>query len=55
MEINKKYLEDFKGIREYLTEEEVKEEVINYIELNLSVKNEDYFKEIYESFLNQIK
>jgi hypothetical protein len=54
MVINKKYLEDFEGISEYLTRSEVEDEVKDYIDLMFAVKNESHFNEIYEEFLTQI-
>ena len=37
MMINKKYLEDFKDITKYLTKEEIKYEVKDYIDLNFAI------------------
>ena len=54
MKINEKYLEDFKGITEYLTKDEVEQEVKDYIDLMFAVKDENHFNEIYEAFLLQI-
>ena len=55
MQIHEKYLEDFAGITECLTPEEVAEEVKDYIELMFAIRDEDHFNEIYEAFINQIK
>ena len=55
MKINEKYLEDFKDITKYLTQEEIEQEVKDYIDLMFAVKNEDHFNEIYNAFLTQIK
>jgi phosphate uptake regulator len=54
MIINEKYLEDFKGITEYLTKDEVEQEIKDYIDLMFAVRDEDHFNEIYEAFLLQI-
>jgi hypothetical protein len=54
MIINEKYLEDFKGITEYLTKDEVEQEVKDYIDLMFAVRDENHFNEIYEAFLLQI-
>jgi hypothetical protein len=54
MIINEKCLEDFKGIAEYLTKEEVEQEVKDYIDLMFAVRDENHFNEIYEAFLLQM-
>ena len=47
-------LQDFLGITKYLTEEEVKDELKDYIDLNFAIHDEDYFNKVYEAFIYQI-
>ena len=54
MQINQNALQDFLGITKYLTEEEIRDELKDYIDLNFAIHDESYFNEVYEAFINQI-
>jgi len=54
MQINQNALQDFLGITKYLTMEEIKDEVKDYIDMNFAIYDEDHFNEVYEAFVNQI-
>ena len=54
MQINQNALQDFLGITKYLTMEEIKDEVKDYIDMNFAIYDEDHFNEVYEAFIEQI-
>lgn len=54
MQINQNALQDFLGITKYLTEEEIRDELKDYIDLNFAIYDEDHFNKVYEAFINQI-
>ena len=55
MKVNKKYLENYKGVLNHLTIEEFEEDLKDFIRCELAVKDEKHFDKIYKSFLNQIQ
>jgi len=54
MQINQNALQDFLGITKYLTMEEIKDEVKDYIDMNFAIYDEDHFDKVYEAFIYQI-
>ena len=54
MQINQNALQDFLGITKYLTMEEIKDEVKDYIDMNFAIYDEDHFNKVYETFIYQI-
>jgi len=53
--INARYIKLFKGITEYLTPEEVEDELKDFIQFEFAFKSEQEFEEIYNQFLKQLK
>lgn len=54
IQINDGALQDFLGITKYLTLDEIKDELKDYIDLNFAIHDEDHFTEVYKAFLEQI-
>ena len=54
IKINENALQDFLGITKYLTMDEIKDEVKDYIDLNFAIHDADRFNEVYKAFVDQI-
>ena len=54
IKINETALQDFLSITKYLTIDEIKDEVKDYIELNFAIHDADHFNEVYTAFIDQI-
>ena len=54
IKINENALQDFLGITKYLTMDEIKDEVKDYIDLNFAIHDADHFNEVYKAFVDQI-
>jgi hypothetical protein len=54
MRVHENALQDFLGITKYLTMDEVKDEVKDYIDMNFAIHDETHFNEVYEAFIEQI-
>jgi len=55
MKIHQEYLDNYKGVLNHLTQQEFEEDLKDFINCELAVKDENHFNEIYQSFLNQIE
>ena len=53
IKINENALQDFLGITKYLTMDEIKDEVKDYIDLNFAIHDADHFNEVYMAFVDQ--
>jgi hypothetical protein len=54
IKINENALQDFLGITKYLTIDEIKDEVKDYIDLNFAIHDEEHFNKVYTAFVDQI-
>jgi hypothetical protein len=54
IKIHENALQDFLGITKYLTIDEIKDEVKDYIDLNFAIHDEEHFNKVYTAFVDQI-
>ncbi len=55
MKIHQEYLDNYKGVLNHLTQEEFEEDLKDFINCELAVKDDNHFNEIYNAFLTQIE